>query len=574
MIQLNLNRVIRFSVTLLVIGGLTLSGCSKCGRKPTPKEEKKTEIAPPENGLSQLDLPPGLIACAASKSVDRALKRLATFGGYFGKAGASFGETARPMLAHELGLKDTANLDLTKPARAAFFDPTTYEDRGWVLLLALKNKNALIESLRLTADRDTVPLVHTTSAGAKVFFNFVGNHLLATKERKLATAHEAVFKKLIAAPVKSDLAIAISVKNLYSLYGSQIEKRLDETSQAMKQAGSNVASLDLVKQGFAETDRVDMVLNVPDQGARIETAIYPQPGTEMERIYQSLHAIPNTLLSRLPAGSPLVIGAGVDMKSAAWLVEKLVRLSVPTTVDGKEISPKFTAALTGLWRSTDGQLAFSVHDLPEDGGTAIAGLYGLKSADEARKNWNILMKLYQEPAVSDAMKQLGVRLDFDQEAYRVKDIPVATSSVDMGGTGVASVLPFAQLLISFLTTHYAFTNEVGIFSLGPQARKSIEGHINGTIKGGLDQTPMMKDALSRVLPGTFAWLYVSPAVIARQVMAMFQMATIEKKGTDPPGLVLGMGTAGNALTVGFDFPSAQAKAIGALISGIDLPKKM
>ena len=201
------------------------------------------------------------------------------------------------------------------------------------------------------------------------------------------------------------------------------------------------------------------------------------------------------------------------------------------------------------------------------GGIAVAGLYGVRDEQVARKQIKEMLAFYSDPEFKKLMNKSGANFKYELEAYRVGDVPVATNLTELSDTGNAALaMPFMKSIYSALTTHLAVKGKLGYYTLGPQAKEVMEALLSDKLKGGLDKTKGIQQAMKTLVPGTLGWLYISPTAFARQLMKLFGSVAIKIPPTqEEGGITISMGSPGGTLNGAFDFPAAQAREIMALV---------
>jgi hypothetical protein len=211
-------------------------------------------------------------------------------------------------------------------------------------------------------------------------------------------------------------------------------------------------------------------------------------------------------------------------------------------------------------------MLFAAHKDLAGKGTSLTALMGMRDAAKAHASMKILSEMYKEQTLVDTYKQMGMQLEFKEEAYKVGDVPVSTMQVKAGKL-MAQLGPFGPMLEDLMTTHTAHGKELGVVAYGKAGKTAIEAFLGGKVQGGLDQAPGVQRALKNAAPGTFMLAYAQPVELVKGIDLGGKNPLAPKLADLPPsamGIAVSAGAQGGVVTVTLDVPTEQAKGVAQL----------
>jgi len=471
-------------------------------------------------------------------------------------------------------------LDLAKPARFVLVDPKKYP-KPIALVLATKGKDKLVATL--PADKKANDQGNAFSWKGQneelTFLNFVDDFAVLSPNKDVFPSHKDFIAQLIKSKLPSPVALVGSVKNAVGLYGTELEAgiaalkiQMKQGAEAQAKAGGKAgpmtspaqlagvaAMMDWFSVTAKELDKVVMMGSLPADGASLSFYLHPKKGTELEKTFG--------MLGKLPADTALFFAMSVDPDSTNELIKKLVSWSLTIGLGGQEGVPqKYLDAMTEYWKATTGEMVFAAHKDLGGKGTSLTALMGLRDAAKARASMKTLSEMYKEKTLVDTYKQMGMQLEFKEEAYKVGDVPVSTMQVKAGKI-MASLGPFGPMLEDLMTTHTAHANDLGVVAYGKSGKTTIEAFLGGKVPGGLDQAPGVVRALKNAAPGTFMLAYAEPVEVVKGIDLGGKNPLAPKLTDIPPsktGIALSVGAQGGVVTVTLDVPTEQAKGVAQL----------
>ena len=491
-------------------------------------------------------------------------------------------------------------LDLSRPARFVFVDPKKF-DKPIAIVLATKGKDKLVAALPADKKANDQGNAYSWKGQGEdlAFLNFVDDFAVISPNKDLFASHKDFIAQLIKAKLPSPVALMGSVKNAVQLYGpeltagiqavkAQMQKGAEMQAKGGAPGGSPVspaqlagvmAMMDWFDATAKELDSIVMMGSLPADGASLSFYLHPKKGSELEKTFQVLGKRPLDLLAKLPPDTAAFFAMNIDPDSTNELMKKLVAWSLTIGLGGQgqeAVAPKYLDAMTAYWKATTGEMVFAAHKDVSGKGMSLTGLMGMRDAAKAHESMKVLAEMYKEKALVDTYKQMGMTLEYKEEAYKVGDVSVSTMQIK-AGKALAALGPFGPMLEDLMTTHTAHGKDLGVVAYGKDGKATIEAFLGGKIPGGLDQAPGVVRALKNAAPGTFLLTYVAPIDLVKGMDLGGKNPLAAQLGDVPAsqtGIGLSVGAQGGVVTVTLDLPAEQAKAIAklAMLRGAEPPK--
>jgi hypothetical protein len=491
------------------------------------------------------------------------------------------------LLQQSFKLSSPDALDLAKPARFVMVDPKKF-DKPIAIVLATKGKDKLVATL--PADKKANDQGNAYSwkgqSDELAFLNFVDDYAVISPNKDVFPSHKDFIAQLVKAKLPSPVALVGSVKNAVALYGTELEAGVQAVKVQMQQGAELAAKsgkpgpatnpaqlagvmamMDWFNVTAKELDKVVMTGSLPADGASLSFLLHPKKGSPLEKTFGVLGKRPLSLLAKLPADTPMFFAMSVDPDSTNELIKKLVSWSLTIGLGGQEGVPqKYLDAMTEYWKATNGEMVFAAHKDLAGKGMSLSALMGVRDADKARASMKVLAEMYKEKSIVETYKQMGMSLDFQEEAYKVGDVPVSLMQVK-AGKALAALGPFGPMFEDLMTTHTAHAKDLGVVAYGKNGKTALEAFLGGKVPGGLDQAPGVVRALKNAAPGTFLLAYAAPVEVVKAIdlggknPLAPKLADIAASST---GIALSVGAQGGVVTVTLDVPTEQAKNVAQL----------
>ena len=543
----------------------------------------------PSKPIAELEAPAGVVAFGGADNVQQLVadaQKLAVEVSPAAAAPLDLGE----LLKQQWGLSSADAVDLSKPARVLIGD-LKKDDKAVAVMLGTKGKDKLVAAL--PADKkdnaDGNAYSWKTKSGHDVYLNFVGDYAVISASKDLYAAQKDFIPLLINAKLPGPFALVGAVKNMMALYSADLDKTITEAKAAMQTAAeaqakagpkaggagvdpaaqlAGVGSMfDWANATAKELDRVVLTGTLSADGSSLSLHLRPLKGTGLDKTFQALTKRPFTTLAKLPADSPFFFAIAVDPEATSELTRKLVTWSMTLGLGGQELPQKYLDAMGEYWKATTGEFVFAAHKALKGKGLTLSGLMGVRDVDKVRAAMKTIGEMYKEKSIADAYKKLGISFDYKDAAYKVGDVPVATQQVKLG-KALPQLGSIGPLIEDLMSTHTAFSKDLGMVVYGKDAKSTIEAFLGGTVPGGLDQAPGVVRALKNAAPGTFLLGYISPVDVAKAIDLGGKNPLAPKLVGIPAsttGVALSVGAEGGVATITLDLPTEQVKAIAQLV---------
>ena len=178
---------------------LLLEGCSGCNKKkPGAAPGAATRKAAP---FDTLDLPGDIFAYGGVANPRALAQQVAGVASAAAPAGGSLPQVLESGLPRALGLSSAAGLALDRPMRFALLDPEANRGHEAMVLITVPSRKRFEETLPAGHKKDDQGNAYAVQARTGlVYFNFLGETLVATRAPGQFKAHRAALERLTAAP--------------------------------------------------------------------------------------------------------------------------------------------------------------------------------------------------------------------------------------------------------------------------------------------------------------------------------------------------------------------------------------
>jgi hypothetical protein len=545
-------------------------GCDDEKKPDVGVEAKKTEEVAPSGPIEDLEAPAAVVLYGGSDSLVSLAKKAGAMAGPVGAATIN-GPLIGKGLAQSLGLKNESALDLEKPFRFAVVDPKKL-DEPMVLLVTMTKKEELTGLLppKTTKDDGGNAISYATQ-GKTIYLNFLDDFAVFTQDKETFAKHKAFLAKLAGAKVTGEGSAVVSVANASKIYESELADAVKKAEQAMQQQSAGMPmggdGMKKMAQWVASTakemDKVVARVDGVDDGGTITFDVLPKEGSDLKKTFDSLGKQKLELLDELPADAPLAMVMAIDPDEGGELTQSLTAWSLQLSL-GEDIDEKYLDAMDQYFKATTGQMAFAAHHVPGVEGLRFSGIMGVRDAEKARESQKTLRELYDKESFKKTYDDLGMKMTFKPNAYKVGDVPVDRVEAKLDETGGQANLkqalgPSAALFGDLMNTHVALTTPLGVMAYGQDGKAVIEAWLGGEMAGGFDKDPGVARALKHAAPGTFMLMYAEPL----KMMSAMGMPAPPQQGapTSKSGLAVTAGADEGQLHVVLDLPTAQVAAL-------------
>jgi hypothetical protein len=560
---------------------LVLAGLAACDKKDEKAGDKAagegkqgavTEKAAPP-GLLRLEAGDDVIAFAGTGPVTAAVTEIQKLAGQVLPAVPPLPQMVGPAVQGEWRLKDPNAIAADKPMRFAGFDPKKFKGDPFAYIYGVTGKDAFVAALpdnkQAGTDGNAWSYVKFEGSNRPVYVNFLGDgHVVLTRNKDVFAQNKEFLQKLADAQVEQAGAGVVVMRNVSRIFAEEMNKGFAEMKQVAGQAaqqtpgGANQVAVvnamaDWMATAARDLDTIEGRVVLVADGLKLQFSLRPKAGAALEKTFRSLEGRGDaSILARLPASAPFFMLGSADPAKMDEMARPLLDAFVTGPMfGGDQVKAKavgdtmsqYLSAMTGDFAmasfATGGQ------------GLELAALVGVKDADKLRQAARAWADIYQDPAAAAYQKAAGVDVTIQKDAYQVAGVPVDIVQSKLTQLP-AEAAPMAGMLSGFLTQHVAYGKDVGVIAYGTDAKKTIEGLLTGSIKGGLDQDKGVKRALEHKAKNTWMMLYFSPVDLAREVKlnGMNPLAPMLAGVEAETGIAFSLGSADGAAEVVLDVP--------------------
>jgi hypothetical protein len=550
-------------VLLLIVGCKDETAPGAAEVQPTPTKE-----VAPSGPLQNLAAPEGVLVFGGADNLTALTTKLAAMAGPAGQGMSS--KAIAQGLSARYKLKDPGVLLFDKPARVAVIDPKTYKEAG-VLMVSTTGKDKLIAALPDKKDNDQGNAISFTSAGARAtYLNFLDDYAVFTNDAAIFGKNKAFLVKLAGAKLGNDVMVVVSAKNAAKIYKTEIAAAAADAKKNLGGAGMPMGGAGLTKmiEWFTsvtnDLDKVVITAAPISDGATMNIDVYPKKETPLDKSFKLLGERKLALLEKMPANAPAVFAMSVDPDNADELTRSLTAWSLQLSM-GEELDPKYADATNDYWKATTGDVAFVAHMVPGAEGLRFSALTGIRNAELARKSQATLRGMYKEEKLKKMYDDMGMKLDFKLDAYKVGDVPVSIVKAELteakAGSNVnlkAALGGTSDLLSNMMNSHIAIGEAMSFMVYGTDAKPTVQAWLGGKVAGGFDKSPALARVMKNAAKGMFMLAYGSPTELMRAFNP--KIPSFGPKGNGG-GIALTAGATDGVVHIVLDLPSDQASAV-------------
>ncbi len=577
---------------LVLTASVALFACGKkddgAGGKPgetaakgaaAKAEAKKAPAAPAAK--PDLKAPAGVVAYGGTNSLKDAL---GTAAGLAGKVmpgalppAAELEKQAGMALAGEMKLTDPGVVDVSKAIRFAILDPKKYARDPAVLLLPIKGgKDALVKALPETERKENDQgnawsFARFQGSTRPVFVNLVGDHAVFTRDAGAFGANKAFIEELAKAKMPDLGAVYVEVDHLMALFGNEFDAGLAQAKAMMTQMGAAAPGgaaqmetvgkmVDWFGKAAKDVDYIRITAIAGADGAKVDVRVGAKANSQLAKTFGAFQGSgAHTLLAQMPADAPFFVSMAAEMGAMNELMAAVTEAFVISPIfkgDAAKAKP-YVDAMKAYAGAMDGQMVMAAHG---SDGLDLTAAFGVKDGKAARGAQRTLSGMHKDPATAEYYKALGLSVEYQQDAYKVGDVPV-----DVVKTQMANMPPeaaqFAALMGDFMTQHVGIGDKVGGMGYGAAGKANLEALLGGKTSG-LDKAPGVARALKNAAANPVMVMYVSPIEVARRLkLGGMNTFAAQLQGIEAgPGLAISLGQAGGELQVVVDVPVDLVKA--------------
>lgn len=555
--------------------GLALVGCGKddpatgggTDKAPATTAQGAAVVAP----AKEIQAPAELLLYGGSNGTEDAVKQLKDLAAQVVPEIPDLVAMVGPALQNEFRLKDAAAIDTKKPMRFAIFDQKTYGRSPETLMLGVTSPDAFAAALpdhEKTQNVEGNAWSYLKFPGSKspMYINFVGGYAVVTRHKDLFPKNKDFFEALGAATLPDAGGLVVELENVVRLYGPEIDQSFKQMAEMMTMAAQaspqakgqveTVQGMITWLQGAMREARQLRASLVIKDGVQLDLRLVPKAGSPLAKTISELAGTGKSdLLAKIPADAPFFFAAAIDPAKAAELSAKLNEaFMVQPIFKGNAAQAKpYGDAMRDYILAMDGQVVVAAH--PSPAGLQLLGLFGVADQAKLKTAHGKLSELYTDPAAVAYYDAMGVGMELQKNAYTVGNV-----SVDITRTTLKNMPPEAMVMMGAMgdlfVQHIAVGEKLGIMAYGEAGKASIEGILGNTLKGGLDQAPGAKRAISGAAPGFFGLLYLNPIELAKGVKlgGMNPLATMLAEVKADTGIAISQAVTDGALRMVLDIP--------------------
>ena len=565
------------SPALLTLALATVLFQGGCKKKKAALKGAAGDLTAAVTSLDALKLPSDAIVVGGSASITKLSERIGALAAMVAPPMAMMAQALPKQLQRGLALKSTEPLLLDKPFRFAVFNPEKYKRMPAAFIFESAGKDKVVAAMpsnKLTGDQGNAYSLQ--GPGGKRYFNFVGDTVVVTGNPTVFVQNKAFLSMLSGAPIDGDMQSYVSVENVYQLYGARMKAEMQKSignaksdTPSAKMARSTISAVqEWFNATFGELRHVVARLSLADKSqAQLNVMLAPKGGSEMSKTFTALSARPIELLSRIPRNTAAAMVGALDIKRAGPQIERFLRWAM-TMAEAAGLPKKTFESVYGFWKVMDGQFAMAVHDVAD--GVAVSGLYGVTDGKAARETMDKMMSIYEDPTYKALMEKTGSKIEIKRDAYKVSGVPVTVAATSMPKAMAKSPAmkqnPAMKMFGDGYSTHFAVSDKLGVYAMGSKAKESIQGFLGGSLKGGLDQLPFVKKALSSAKGKPFLLGFMSAEGVGKQVMSMMGMMPAGATPEPKSAITFTAATKADTLVAAVALPAAELKSIGGIVA--------
>lgn len=557
------------TVRTLLLASLVFSigslGCSKKEETPAPGE---TGESPAAVKAAALEVPASIVGYGGTADIKKTIESLHALATQVTPQ-LPPQEQVHQMIAaqiqNEFRLKDAAVIDLAKPIRFAFADPKAFGRDPSAFIVGITGKDAFTAALpELERKADDAGNAHSylkfEGSKAPVYVNFIGDgYAVFSRHAEVFTKHKDFLGKLVETAMPDHGAAFVELDHLLAVYGKEFDAGVAEAKVEMSRAAAMTpggaqqgAMITALVDWFAthsrQVDQVQLSLATTADGAKLDLRFRALANTDLAKIFALAKGADHSLLGKLPKGAVAAASSATEVEALAELTRRMGAMFIePMLGEGTDLKA-YTEAMVKMVKASTGTFAIAVIDAPDGSGLTPVGLYGIDDAAQARAATLEVAKMNEDPAFKAMYEKTGVRVDFQAEAYKVGDVPVAVQTTTM-----VNMPPEAAMMMGMMndlmSQHIAFGEELGVLGYGSAAKAVIELYLGGKAEGGFADKPGVKQALDAGAKNPSFFAYIEPLALAQRLKlgGMNPLAAMLAGAETDGGFAISLGADGDVL---------------------------
>lgn len=566
------------SAVLALLALAAAPGCKSDPETPPPPAagEKGVTAGTPAAPAAKLDVPADVLAYGGSAPLDQALGALHGVAKQVAPV-PDLGQMVGPAMQGEFRLSDPAVIDLKRAIYFAVLNPKVYAPAPAVVIAPITSKDAVMKALPTTGQKtddagNAVSYLKYEGAKSPVFVNFVEGYAVFTRAPEAFPKNKAFIEALSKLKVAGQGTAYLAIDHAMAAFGAEFDAGMTEVRKAMEMAGQaspggagQVESLqkmmDWMGRSARELAAARITALTTTDGLKLDLWLEPKKGSPTAGYFEALAGTGATdLVGKLPANAPVLMHFSADQTKFVSMAQAMTKAFVVDPVFGGDAAKGagYMAAMEKYLTNIGGEMALA--GLIGANGLDLGMIFTVKDAKAVREAQLEMAAIYQVPEAAAYYEKLGVKVDFKPEVYKVGDVSVAqinTELVNMPPEAAQMAGLFSELMNQYI----AVGDKLGVLAYGANAKATIEGFLNGTTKGGLDQTAGVKRALANSAANRSMLAYVNVIELVKAVKlgGMNPLAPALKDITAETGIALSVGSTDGNLEIVIDVPVETVK---------------
>jgi hypothetical protein len=489
-------------------------------------------------------------------------------------------DLAKDEVRRKLAFTRLEGVDWKKPARVAIFDPKKMPSASVAVVLALSSKEQFMASLPAVKKENDEgnAITYRDDLGRTICLNFIDDAVAVTWEKKQFAPNLEFFVRLAKSTVAQQQAFFLSAQNISSLYDKDIDDWVAQVKQASSaqlaaagmQSEVGARMLSWLVTMFKELDRIEVVPQLPEDGALLSIRLHPKAGSELQKSFRAIEARPHTLVAKLPADAPMFASFSTNPDTVDGLTTRLVEWAM-SVGSGDKVPEGYVQAGKDYFQATGGQVAVAAHKPFAGDGLTLTTLFTVRDEDKLRAATRKSKEVLKDKQVIETFKKNGITFDYRENAYKVGAVPVDTIDVTFAKNAnpMAQLGPFSDIVKEFSVKHTAVSKDLAVVgSGGKDARSTIEAFLGGKVTGGLDKAAGPARAFRSAVKDPVGILYIAPVEMAKRAAlgGKNPLAEALKDLAGTQGVALSFTARDGVFELMIDVPSEQARNIAQGLS--------
>lgn len=525
------------TVRTLLLASLALSiGSLGCSKKEETAGPGETGESPAAVKAATLEVPASIVGYGGTADIKKtveSLHKLAIQVTPQVPPQEQLHQLITGQIQNAFRLKDVSAIDLGKPIRFAFADPKAFGRDPSAFIFGITGKDALAKALpELERKADDAGNAHSylkfEGSKAPVYVNFIGDgYAVFSRHAEVFPKHKDFLGKLVDAPMPDHGGAFVELDHLLAVYGAEFDKGVADAKREMSQAaamtpggaqqGEMIAALvDWVATHSRQVDQVRVSLASTDAGVKLDLRIQPLVKSDLAKIFELAKGTDHALLGKIPKTAVAAASSATNVEALVELTRRMGAMFIaPLLGEGANVQG-YVDSMVKMAKASTGTFAFGVIDSPDGNGLTPVGLYGLEDAAQARAAQVEVAKMNEDPAFKAMYEKTGVSVTYQNEAYKVGDVPVAVQTTTMNNMPPEAAMMMG-MMGDLMTQHIAFGEDLGVIGYGQSARPIIEQYLGGKVEGGFADKPGVKEALDAGAENPSFFGYVEPLALVQRL---------------------------------------------------------